>query len=193
MKKIVFIIIGLLCAFTASAVSYGVPYRGTGGGIYTTHNYGTSVGSTLAQVPVATMHSTTRALSATQPISTTGTTATGATKHGIYTSASEVQGGVTTDETGGGYKPNVRKSGGSGVPEPCPGCVDENGDFICDVCGHDIYECECGEHCHCNVPLEFGFVEWLFMAAIAGAYALYKVYMGKKSYGDVRNGREMIA
>lgn len=193
MKKIVFIIIGLLCAFTVSAVSYGAPYRGAGGAIYSTHHYGASVGSTLAQVPVATMHSTTRALSATQPISSSETIVAGTAKHGIYTSASEVRGGVTTDETGGGYKPSVRKSGGSGVPEPCPGCVDENGDFICDVCGHDIYECECGENCHCNVPLEFGIAEWLFMAVIAGAYALYKIYKVKKYYGEVQDSREMVA
>ena len=68
-------------------------------------------------------------------------------------------------------------------PPPNPGCkhcVDENEDDICDVCGHDLLDgCTCRD-CHCDVPLTTDKEAWLFMAALAAAYAIYRNKVSKQ-------------
>ena len=206
MKKVFIVIYCLLCALTAAAVSYASPYKGSGyhaGPVYASTS---TIG--MAQTPAVTMSST----SSFRGHSNAGVAGGAISSYGggISTSASSVTGGVTTYNAAAGHTPHKARKSEPDVPElehcDCTWYWDEGRHlWVCSVCGATLTQAEAemvglfcpdaGEdgHCHCGMPLEFGFEEWLFMAAIAGAYALYKVYMGKKSYGDVRNGREMIA
>lgn len=110
---------------------------------------------------------------------------------GIQTLASSIQGGVTTYDTEALFSPRRSNTPGHGEPNPdCEHCIDENGDGFCDICGCDMFDgCTCN-HCTCDVPITDGWQEWLFMIALAAAYAVYK--NGLIRYSDVRNGREMV-
>lgn len=153
-----------MCAVGVYAVSYATPYRG-GGHIHTT-NYARMTG--VAQAPVASMGSTSSYYSGRGI--TTSTMTSAPQVRGMYTSASAIRGGVTTAETYGSQCA-PRRIGGH--PGECPHCIDEDGDDICDICGHDIYACEC-DPCHCDVPLTGGKGVWMFMAALAVVYTVYK-------------------
>lgn len=179
MKKVITIIICLLCALTASAVSYAKPYKGAGKGyIYTTlHNSQShsSIGSStiLAQAPVAAISS----VNSSRGISTTSVSVT-RVQSGICTSASSISGGVTTYDTGHHHPGRIRKDGSPehhGEPgTPCPHCVDEDGDGICDICDEELEECTCDP---CRCPITDGWQVWAFMAILAAAYALCKKRM----------------
>lgn len=177
MKKVITIIICLLCALTASAVSYAKPYKGAGRGyIYTTlHNSQShsSIGSTtvLAQAPVAAISS----VNSSRGISTTNVSST-RVQSGIYTSASSISGGVTTYDSGHHHSGHIRKVGGhNGDADECEHCVDGNDDGVCDVCDHAIDDCTCEEeYGYCRCPLTDGWSVWLFVGILAAAYALYK-------------------
>lgn len=162
----IFIISLLLCAYPAGAVSYSTPYQAFSSG--------------YAQAPQAAMRSTSSMLR-----STTRST----TPRGMYTSATHVKGGMTAGQTyaamTGAQRVGARKLGEhpehNGV-DLCTGCVDANGDFICDVCGHDIYECECDS---CRCPIGEGWQVWLFMGILASSYAAHKAYARKKKKNTV--------
>ena len=105
---------------------------------------------------------------------------------GISTSASSVQGGVTTYDNGGGNSPSGPRRVGEGDIPPlpdgaCPNCYwvydKETNTWYCKYCDCDPYDGPCDHHC---VPIGNGKDVWFFMAALAGAYALYKVRAGKK-------------
>ena len=185
MKKIVTIILCLLCAITASALSYASPYKGAGHGgyIYTTSSARQHTISTgLAQAPAASMASTSGS-SASRGIAYASTSSVSMPSvQGIRTSASRVSGGITSGET-------YSQIGTSG-PRRAPGDPGEehnwvyNGDgtWTCTICGititdDDYYDLNYPEHC---VPVGDGWEVWLFAAALAGAYALYKVRARKK-------------
>jgi len=179
----------LLCALTASAVSYATPYKGSGRGfIHTTlHNSQShsSIGSStvLAQAPVAAISS----VNSSRGISSSNVSVT-RVQSGIYTSASSISGGVTTYDSGHSGR-KVRKSPvhpGNPDDDECPGCI-YGDDGTCIICGHDPMDGldddgECSGHCHgecdedgCHcVPLEFNCAVALFMTVLAAAYALYK-------------------
>lgn len=177
----------MLCALTASAVSYATPYMGSGKGfIHTTssarvHSIGNGGGG-LASAPVATMGSVNgRGVSSSTVASTGGAYASVAVSSprvhsGIYTSASAISGGVTTEDTGhhhphGGVRTETPWHPGD-PGNPCPNCIDEDGDEICDICGEETYECTC-DPCHC--PLDEEWHVWLFVSLIVALYALIKV------------------
>lgn len=130
-----------------------------------------------AQAPVARMTST----SSMMRSSYGGTSASTdiVRVQGFRTSASKVYGGVTSEQTyasmGGSSAP---RRAVSGHPGECPHCIDENGDDICDRCGMDIYECD-EDTCWC--PIGDGKDVWMFMAALAVAYAVYKKHTQKKA------------
>ncbi len=206
MKKIVFIIIGLLCAFTVSAVSYASPYKGSG--YYSGPVYVSTSTMGMAQTPAVTMSST----SLFRGHRNAGVVGGSISSYGggISTSASSVTGGVTTYNAAAGHTPHKARKSEPDVPElehcDCTWYWDEGRHlWVCSVCGATLTQekaeleglfCpDAGEdgHCHCGMPLEFGLVEWLFMAVFAGAYALYKIYKVKKYYGEVQDGREMVA
>lgn len=179
MKKVITIIICLLCALTASAVSYAKPYKGAGKGyIYTTlHNSQShsSIGSStvLAQAPVAAISS----VNSSRGISTTSVSVT-RVQSGIYTSASAISGGITTYDSGHVHGISRKTPGHNGDAEECEHCVDGNGDGVCDRCGCAMDDCTCeDESGYCWCPLTDGWQVWLFVGILAAAYALYKKRM----------------
>lgn len=197
MKKIGFIIVCLLCALTASALSYASPYKGFGrSGIYTTssaqmHSFG-SAGSGMAQAPVASMNSTSSSYG--RGIVHTSTSVSMPQVACISTSASYIRGGVTTTQT---YTPNGRIRRDplpGGNPEGCecdwqydPSLFGGEGGFYCTKCGAvitiDAYLNSIGhgdDPCGCAVPLQEGIDVWAFVAALAGVYALYKARARKE-------------
>lgn len=197
LKKIVTIILCLLCAITASALSYASPYKGAGRGgyIYTTSSARQHTISTgLAQAPVASMASA--GSSASRGVAYASASAVSMpTVQGIRTSASNISGGIMSGETYAQIDGSGRRRGPVLPPGECEHCQwvwsDEADDYVCAVCGHHLDDhCTC-DPCHCNVPLDFSGAVGLFMAALAGAYALYKVRAGKTPYGDVRDANDM--
>lgn len=190
MKKIFTIIIGLLCALTAFAVSYASPYKGSMR-VYTTSAIGNSSSmhtSGFAQTPVASMSSTsgyTSVVSGSAVGASRPTTTMMAVSSSITTAASSIRGGVTTYNT---TRPRggLRTSGGSAVPETPGGhecnCTwvfnEETGLWECSVCGatwEEFDEILTGHEdgCPC-LPLSDGWPVWLFLFALACAYAGYK-------------------
>ena len=188
----------MLCALTASAVSYATPYMGSGRGfIHTTssahvHSIGNGGGG-MASAPVASMSSvsgrgiTTSAVASTRVSYSSGITSAPRVRSGIYTSASAIHGGVTTEETGhhhgGGVKTSTPPPPSPGTPGYCEHChyiwVEDPDDevhggyWVCSECGKEIGECECDD-CQC-VPIDEEWHVWLFVSLIAALYALIKV------------------
>lgn len=181
MKKIGLIIVCLLCALAASALNYASPYKGAGrNGIYTTssaqmHSIG-SAGSTMAQAPVASMHSTSRGITSTAATASVSVPQVAC----IRTTASAISGGITTYDQGPRRGP-VRKVVLPWVCEHCEFEENADGDMECIYC-HAIAEdgCHCTPDCHCNVPIGDGKEVWLFVTALAGVYALYKARARKE-------------
>ena len=195
MKKIFTIIIGLLCALTAFAVSYASPYKGSMR-VYTTSAMGNSSSmhtSGFAQTPVASMSSTSgytsvvsgSAVGASRPATTMM-----AVSSSITTVASSIRGGVTTYNTTaatsthkGGLRFTPDTPGEVEQEPPECGCHwvwdDEKGAWVCPICGCEwdglSESCDCvGESGYCWCPLSDGWPVWLFMLALACAYAGYK-------------------
>lgn len=170
----------MLCALYASALSYASPYKGAGrsGYIHTTmhrsQSYSHSGITTMAQAPMATMGSTS-AITRGMANSSDAVSANPFDVRGIQTSASAIQGGVTTYDTGSHFSPRRSNTPGHGEPNPdCEHCIDENGDDVCDICGCDLLDgCTC-DSCTCDVPLTDGKEVWMLIAAMAAAYGAYK-------------------
>lgn len=171
----------------ASALSYASPYKGAGrsGYIHTTlhpsHSYSHSGITTMAQAPMATMGSTS---SIARGITNSGSVASVNTMdvRGIQTSASAIRGGCLAATTYASIGARPRRS--PIIPDDpwwsC-GCVDEDGDEICDRCHCDLRlvdeggECDCkDESGYCWCPIGFDWEVWLLMATLAAAYGVYK-------------------
>lgn len=197
MKKVLTIIMGLLCAGCAMAVSFATPYKGSGRGfIYTTSSsHSTASSAGLAQAPVVTMGSVSRGVNmgvssrGVAPVRTMAVAMPAVSQvRGIYTAASAVSGGVTTyDKAPMKPRGGVRTTGPDTPPSPgdagyCDHChydwvFDEDdevygGYWVCTECGKEIGECDC-ETCNC-VPVEFDWTVALFMSVLAAAYGIYK-------------------
>ena len=192
MKKVLLIIVGVVCSLNALALSYASPYKGAGrnGYIHSSAPIRSSMGShsIMAQTPVATMESTSSYGMQTMP-SYAGMKETSSDMQirGIYTSASAIQGGVTTCDSGQRNVPGRRKAATYPLPDgACSHCqwewVDDlygsgYGGYVCSECGADILNgcsSKCGGDCTCDVPLDFNWSAMLFFASLAGAYAVYK-------------------
>lgn len=190
-------------------MSYASPYKGTGHGgyIHTTsyarvHTFGGAGGGVMAQAPTASMSSVNRGGSSSGGgASSGGGSVRGASRASlpaqttIHTAAASVRGGVTTQETGHTHHGTIHRGVGGGIQPPenpwtC-GCVDEDGDLVCDICGCDLRftdsdgNCECVDdpygpgYCWC--PIGDGWSVWLFMTIIAAAYAHYSVRARKQN------------
>ena len=185
----------MLCTITASALSYASPYKGAGRGgyIYTTSSARQHTISTgLAQAPVASMASTSGSY-ASRGIAYASTSAASVPSvQGIRTSASNVSGGITSGDTYSQIGTSGRRRGPELPPGACSHCDwyydEETGTWRCHYCDCEPEDGECDHNC---VPVGDGWEVWLFIAALAGAYALYKVRAGKKSNGDVRDAYDM--
>ena len=99
---------------------------------------------------------------------------------GIRTSAEYIRGGVTTATYGTKVGPR-RSPNHPEWPTDLPECgcdwhKDENGDWICDVCGAtwNEYDGLQNHHDPCTCPIGDGWQVWLFMIALAGAYVAWK-------------------
>lgn len=180
LKKILTIICCLWSVLTASAVSYATPYKGSGrnGYIHTTMHHSHSCSHSdvggLVQVPVAAMGATS-VITRGMANSSNAVSANALDVRGIQTSASSIQGGVTTYDTEARFSPRRSNTPGHGDLHPdCEHCIDENGDDICDICGCDLLDgCTC-DHCTCDVPITDGWQMWLFMTVMTTAYVMYK-------------------
>lgn len=194
LKKIVSVLICLLCVAGAYAVTYGSSYRGTGRSSYVATGYH-SAATGLSQAPAATMRSTSSAgysagYARTAPAKSSMTVMP---VQGLYTSASAVRGGVTT----GGRKSTgapTRKSVNPGVPDsPLPECGcywywdEDSSQWKCTNCGcgytwEEMYEleetCDCEDPCDC--PIGDGVDVWVMMAMMAIAYGIYGAWKRKK-------------
>ncbi|MDY6406231.1 MAG: hypothetical protein SPK97_03745 [Bacteroidales bacterium] len=190
MKKVLTILIGILCTLATYAVTYASPYKGQGRGVYTFAGYGRQAYG--AQAPTTTMGSTSSYRGMNTTTTSTLTVANPMPVRGIYTSASSIQGGVTTYDAGESPHRAPGRSRNASWPDnpddsPDCGChwVD-SGDgetYVCPICGHiwNEYDDAGRDHCHCveesgscRCPLDFSWGVALFMAASAAAYALKK-------------------
>ncbi len=183
LKKGLLIIWSLLCTVSACAIGYATPYKGSAhsGYIHTSAPVRSSRSTMgLAQAPMASMSTTSsmsRGISYNEPSSTPAV-------QGIYTSASQISGGVTAAQvyTSGGVM--KRKVGPGGNPGDCDCDWQWNATlnlWECTKCGStetdEDYFDENHHHggdCPCYVPLSGGWEVWLFMTALAAAYAVYK-------------------
>lgn len=177
-------------------MQYATPYKGNGRMVAQNH-----ATTGLAQAPTAAMSSTSSfRLRTTSSAGVTAINTSGSGNHAlastanhgkrgtiyqtnaahvtcISTAAMAVQGGVTTKETSQNATKVLRRDGGHpGDAYICEHCVDDDDDGICDICGHHIYDPD--DYCGC--PLECDKKASLFLAMLAGAYALYKVRAQKK-------------
>lgn len=149
------------------------------------HSIG-SGGGGLAQAPTASMRSTSKVASSSSSVSMPSIPVV----QGIRTSASNIRGGVTATQvyTSGGV---MRKVGPGGNPGDCDCEWQWNatlGLWECTKCGStetdDDYFDENHHHggeCPCYVPLNGGMEVWLFMGALAAAYAAYKTLKKKET------------
>ena len=194
LKKVLSIMTCLLCVVlsaiagpihVSASMNYSSTYKGSSRGSY---GYSTSPIRThmssagLAQTPTMTMTSTNSSFN--RGISYGNELMTSAPQvRGIYTSASNVTGGVTTTESSGpSYGPRREHFHLPGVCEHCDWVWDPVADdYVCVVCGcHMDTGCTC-DPCTCDVPLDFNGAVALFMAFLACAYAIYKVRARKSS------------
>jgi len=160
-------------------MTYSSTYKGAGrnGHIHTTSSARVvSIGTSgMAQMPAVSMSSTS---SIRQSVGNSGVASVAMPQvQGIRTSASNISGGVTTVDTHGHVCPNIRR--GPGDPDGKGHNWVNNGDgtYTCTICGLTISEDDYldGNFPPCNpTPIEDGPKVWLFMAALAAAYTLYK-------------------
>lgn len=175
------IIIGVVCSLNAIALSYASPYKGAGrsGYIHSSAPIRSSMGShsVMAQAPMATMGSTSSYGTQTMPsYAQMEETSSDMQIRGIYTSASAIQGGVTTYDSAQRNVPGRRKAPGDPYGGEHNWVDNGNGTFTCTICGEtisedDYYSEVFPEHC---VPLDFNWSAMLFFATLAVAYGAYK-------------------
>ena len=166
-------------------MNYSSTYKGArrGGYIYTTssaqvHSIG-AAGGGMAQAPVASMSSTGSV--GGRGISYRGSVAAISQVSGLYTSASNVTGGVTTESSGTSHGPRREHFHLPGVCEHCDWVWDPVADdYVCAVCGCHMDTGCTHNPCTCDVPLDFNGAVALFMALLACAYAIYKVRVHRK-------------
>ncbi|MBQ7439700.1 MAG: hypothetical protein IJ548_02640 [Paludibacteraceae bacterium] len=179
MKKVLLILVGIVCTLSASALSYASPYKGAGrnGYIHTSAPMRSSMGTraVMAQAPIAAMSSTSSYGMQSASYGRVEDSSSDKQVRGIYTAASAIQGGVTTYDTAQRNVPGRRKTESvPGKPGECH-CVDLDDNGYCDHCGAEIDEFDGGcsnDPCWC--PLELNWSVMLFFASLAGAYAVYK-------------------
>ncbi|MBQ4394131.1 MAG: hypothetical protein II825_02365 [Paludibacteraceae bacterium] len=183
MKKVLLIITCLWCSLCVSAnpihvsasMNYTSTYKGSGrsGMVHSAPIRSTAMGnSVMAQAPVAAMGSTGISMGSG---AATSETAAAPQVRGIYTSASNIVGGVTTYDSGQRNAPGRRNTEVTpGKPGECH-CEDLNNDGFCDHCGAEYDEFDGGcsnDPCWC--PLDLNRTVMLFFALLTAAYAVYK-------------------
>ena len=177
MKKIVTIILcllGVLCAsaspiHVSASMNYSSSYKGAGRGgyVHSASHMHNSVYTGLAQAPVASMSSTGRSMGTMPAYANPVMGNTMSVTTGIYTSASYISGGVTSNDTYARIGSRINDPEHPGDPE-CPYCIDDDEDGFCDRCGLEMDDHNGG----CPCPI--GNTPWLIISAMAIAFAIYK-------------------
>lgn len=176
------------------AVTYASAYKGAGrnGYTYTTSSVRTSAPSFgMAQAPVASIGSTRGSSSRGMGHAGGGASVSVPQIKCITTFASNVSGGTTSSET---YE-HIHSSGPhkAGSPDTPPTPDDDGycehchyvwdqslnngrGGWVCSVCGSELKDgcIHMEEEGYCWCPIEDGWQVWLFVAALAAAYMVYK-------------------
>ena len=135
----------------------------------------------LSRAPIVHMTSTSRMMNYMPSNSATSFECV----RGITTVASSVMGGTTTYDTGAPF--SQRRSKGAFLPDVCEHCNwvwdEEEDDYVCTVCGsHAQWGCDhMHDYGYCWCPVECDWKAILFLSALAGWYAMYKVRNGKKT------------
>ena len=130
--------------------------------------------SAMAQAPVAAMSSTSAYGIQSTSFGESKATANEIKVRGIYTSASAIQGGVTSSDIYNRSGAPKRKSQAL-PPGACPHCDwqynEETEEWYCPYCDCDPEDGECEHNC---VPIGDGWQVMLFVVALSVAYAIYK-------------------
>lgn len=189
MKKVISIIIGLLCVCATYAISYASPYKGS----VSRHSTRTMHTSGITSMPTASMGSVSAGMMSSGSSSNS--------QHGINysttgfaTCATSIRGGVTTRQTAASMsvsapnKVGARRSqvfpGGVVSDCECPWEYDGvNEKYVCLVCGDEIdiddilldgdghFHCDCDP---CRCPIEWDWSVLAFLSLLSFAYIAYK-------------------
>lgn len=195
MKKVISIIIGLLCVCATYAISYASPYKGS-----VSRHSAHIVHSGMASMPTASMGSVSAGMMSSGSSSNNQSSlginyATSGGLSGIATCATTIRGGVTTRQTAASMNasmPNnaprhAKKEEGvdpHGNPEGLPDCGcywyydKDEGVWKCTNCPCviDLYDGPV-DHCDCNpcqCPIEWDWSVLAFLSLLSFAYIAYK-------------------
>lgn len=186
MKKVISIIIGLLCVCATYAISYASPYKGS----VSRHSTRTMHISGMASMPTASMGSVNGGMMSSGSSSNSQRGVNYSTT-GFATCATTIRGGVTTTTTYAAMSQHKvaprRTPGNSGAPGQPDGCEcqwvwdDANNRWVCSICGHSITldeylddginACECDP---CRCPIEWDWSVLAFLSLLSFAYIAYK-------------------
>lgn len=181
MKKVISIIIGLLCVCATYAISYASPYKGS----VSRHSARTMHISGITSMPTASMGSVSAGMMSSGSSSNSQREINYSTT-GFATCATSIRGGVTTRQTAAAMSvsaPNnaPSKSGPLRTKPYTPddGCDqchwvldEETGDIYCEICGCDYMDgCSCDP---CRCPVEFDWSVLAFLSLLSVAYIAYK-------------------
>lgn len=191
MKKVISIIIGLLCVCATYAISYASPYKGS----VSRHTTRTMHTSGITSMPTASMGSVSAGMMSSGSSSNSQCGINYSTT-GFATCATSIRGGVTTRQTASSMNasapnnaPRRAKQEGidpSGNPEGLPDCgcywyYDEGeGVWKCTVCDCEIdpYDGDYPDHCDCSpscqCPIEWDWSVLAFLSLLSFAYIAYK-------------------
>ncbi len=193
MKKVISIIIGLLCVCATYAISYASPYKGS----VSRHSTRTMHTSGITSMPTASMGSVSAGMMSSGSSSNSQRGINYSTT-GFATSATTIRGGVTTRQTAASMSasapnqaPRRAKQEGSDVtgnPSWLPDCGcywyydEEAGVWKCTNCSceidpNDIFDGDYPDHCDCDpcqCPIEWDWSVWAFLSLLSVAYIAYK-------------------
>ena len=194
MKKVISIIIGLLCVCATYAISYASPYKGS----VSRHSTHTMHTSGITSMPIASMGSVSAGMMSSGSSSNSQREINYSTT-GFATCANSIRGGVTTRQTAASMRasaPNqaprrakAEEGGGSGggVIDDLPNCgcywyYDEvNEVWRCTVCDCIITDDDFldgpVDHCGCDpcrCPIEWDWSVLAFVSLLCFVYIAYK-------------------
>ena len=182
MKKVISIIIGLLCVCATYAISYASPYKGS-----VSRHSAHIVHSGMASMPTASMGSVSAGMMSSGSSSNS--------QHGINysttgfaTCATSISGGVTTRQTAASMNASAPNKVGArksppGNPDWLPDCgcdwVDNgDGSYTCSICKCTLEEFDDADHCdcdpYCRCPIEWDWSVLAFLSLLSVAYIAYK-------------------
>lgn len=190
MKKVISIIIGLLCVCATYAISYASPYKGS-----VSRNSARVGYSSMASMPTASMGSVSAGMMSSGSSSNSQRGVNYSTT-GFATCATSIRGGVTAGQTAASMNASAPNNaprrakqegpGASGNPSWLPDCgcywYEEGGIWHCVNCDctidpNDIFDGDYPDHCTCDpcrCPIEWDWSVLAFLSLLSFAYIAYK-------------------